>query len=106
MTKSEVKSMSADELWILHATIRAALITRISAAVAVLEDRLRNLNQKSRAAIIVPPRRPYPKVRPKFQNPEKPFETWAGRGKQPTWLKTQLKSGKRIDDFLISLLAA
>jgi DNA-binding protein H-NS len=28
-------------------------------------------------------KRPYPKVTPKFQNPEVPNQTWAGRGQQP-----------------------
>src|ERR1700737_4280631 len=44
-------------------------------------------------------RRPYPRVFPKYRNPAKPSETWAGRGKKPRWLAAQLKSGKRIDDF-------
>jgi DNA-binding protein H-NS len=46
-------------------------------------------------------RRPYPAVVPKYRNPERPSETWAGRGKKPRWLAAQLKSGKRIDDFRI-----
>jgi DNA-binding protein H-NS len=45
--------------------------------------------------------RGYPKVFAKFQNPARPFETWAGRGKQPRWLTAQLNSGNRIDDFRI-----
>jgi|SRR5437667_10146118 len=46
-------------------------------------------------------RRPYPPVVPKYRNPDRPSETWAGRGKKPRWLAAQLKSGKRIDDFRI-----
>ena len=46
-------------------------------------------------------RRPYPVVVPKYRNPERPSETWAGRGKTPRWLTAQLKSGRRIDDFRI-----
>ena len=46
-------------------------------------------------------RRKYPPVLPKYQNPSDPSETWAGRGKQPRWLTSQLKAGKKIDDFLI-----
>jgi DNA-binding protein H-NS len=46
-------------------------------------------------------RRPYPAVVPKYRNPDRPSETWAGRGKKPRWLAAQLKSGKRIDDFRI-----
>jgi len=47
-------------------------------------------------------RRPYPAVVPKYRNPDRPSETWAGRGKTPRWLTAQLKSGRRIDDFRIS----
>jgi DNA-binding protein H-NS len=50
-------------------------------------------------------RRPYPVVVPKYRNPERPSETWAGRGKTPRWLTAQLKSGKRIDDFRIRYAA-
>jgi DNA-binding protein H-NS len=46
-------------------------------------------------------RRRYPPVRPKYRNPARPSETWAGRGKQPRWLKAQLGSGKKLDDFRI-----
>ncbi len=46
------------------------------------------------------------KVFPKYRNPAKPSETWAGRGKKPRWLTAQLKSGKRIDEFRIDLGAA
>jgi DNA-binding protein H-NS len=101
MNECDVKSMSVDELWIFRERIAEALIAKMSAAKRVLEDRLSKLDQKAGTAIVVPPRRPYPKVRPKFQNPEEPSETWAGRGKQPRWLRKQLRSGKRIDDFRI-----
>ena len=50
-------------------------------------------------------RRPYPTVFPKYRNPERPSETWAGRGKTPRWLTAQLKSGRRIDDFKIRQVA-
>ena len=46
-------------------------------------------------------RRPYPKVLPKYRNPKNRSETWAGRGKQPRWLTAQLRSGKKLGDFLI-----
>jgi DNA-binding protein H-NS len=49
-------------------------------------------------------RRPYPQVFPKYSNPAKPSETWAGRGKQPRWLIAQLRAGKKLDDFRIQTL--
>src|SRR5215468_9064064 len=41
------------------------------------------------------------KVAPKYRNPENPGETWAGRGLKPRWLAAALKSGKKLDDFVI-----
>jgi DNA-binding protein H-NS len=103
MKSHDFKSMSADELWSLHERVSSVLARKIAAAKARLEQRLRQLGQDvligdehgSRA------RRPYPKVVPKFRNPKRPSETWAGRGKQPRWLTAQLRSGKKLDDFRI-----
>ena len=40
------------------------------------------------------------KVKPKYRD-AKTGDTWAGRGVQPRWLTAALKSGKKLDDFLI-----
>jgi DNA-binding protein H-NS len=100
MKRCDFKTMSTDQLWTLHETISATLAAKITAEKARLDQRLCELNQgvgsKTDGA-----RRPYPKVFPKFQNPVRPFETWAGRGKQPRWLTAQLNSGNRMDDFRI-----
>jgi len=42
------------------------------------------------------------KVAPKYRNPANPTETWAGRGQPPRWLAAELKSGKKLEDFLIA----
>jgi DNA-binding protein H-NS len=39
------------------------------------------------------------KVPPKYRGPS--GETWAGRGARPRWLVAAIKSGKKLDDFLI-----
>ena len=107
-------SMSIDKLEKLRETVDAVLVKKIAAEIIVLE---RCLQQLSPAANIVqrgsqkPPkaadaaRRHYPPVLPKYRNPSRPSETWAGRGKQPHWLTVQLESGKHIDDFRIDLAA-
>lgn len=38
---------------------------------------------------------------PKYRDPEKPENTWAGRGKQPGWLKEKIEAGASLDDFLV-----
>jgi|SRR5215471_5392488 len=40
------------------------------------------------------------KVKPKYRD-GRTGETWAGRGVYPRWLAAALKSGKKLEDFLI-----
>ena len=122
MNRNDFKSMSTEELWALHQEIATRLAAALTAEKTVLENRLRQLqrrietqpaaraakssdakssNAKSSGAKSSIRRRPYPAVVPKYRNPERPSETWAGRGKTPRWLAAQLKSGRRIDDFRI-----
>lgn len=41
------------------------------------------------------------KVAIKYRNPEKPTETWTGRGRQPKWLVAALKKGAKVGDFAV-----
>jgi DNA-binding protein H-NS len=99
MNSDTLKSMSADELWELHERVAAVLGSKIEAERAVLEARLQKL--AGTGIRVKSQRRAYPKVLPKYCNPQNRKETWAGRGKQPRWLTAQLRSGKKLDDFLI-----
>lgn len=38
---------------------------------------------------------------PKYRDPEKPENTWAGRGKKPGWLLEKLEAGASLEDFLL-----
>ena len=113
MNRNDLKSMSTDELWALHEEIATRLAAALKAEKTVVENRLRQLQRrietqpadraaKSSDAKSSTERRRYPAVAPKYRNPDRPSETWAGRGKTPRWLTAQLKSGRRIDDFRIS----
>lgn len=108
MKKPELKSLSTDELWMLHEAVAAALAEKMIAEKNLLDERLNRLARKSvkPTGSTFKRRRPYPPVLPKFRNPEKPSETWAGRGKQPRWVTSQLRSGKRMDDLRIERWAA
>jgi DNA-binding protein H-NS len=112
MKKFDLEKISLDELWALYEQITRVLSVRIIAEKEQLEKRLVQLNQgnKSPALIGLKPaeknksgreRRKYPKVFPKYRNPAQPSETWSGRGKQPRWLVSALKSGESIKDFEI-----
>jgi DNA-binding protein H-NS len=99
----DLVSMSVDQLWSLHETITSVLARKMSAEKERLERRLRELKSSGSNSSERPvkPRRPYPKVHSKYRNPDRPSETWAGRGKPPRWLNAQLSSGKKLDDFKI-----
>jgi DNA-binding protein H-NS len=99
--------MSTDELWALHEEVSSRLAATLLAEKRVLEDRLKQLKAGGEAerASSSTGKRPYPTVVPKFRNPDRPSETWAGRGKTPRWLAAKLKSGKRIEDFRIRHVA-
>ena len=103
MKPHDLKSMSVEELWSLHELVVSVLASKISAEKARLEQRLRELGQSTADSVkkVSHARRPYPQVFPKYRNPTRPSETWAGRGKQPRWLTAQLRSGKKLDDFRI-----
>ena len=106
MRNGDLKSMSVDQLWELHEHVVAELGQKIAAEKARLEERLHQLGSVGSIVKLKRERRPYPKVLPKYRNPKDPNETWAGRGKQPRWLRAQLRSGKKLNDFLIERLAA
>ena len=101
MKNDNLKSMSIDQLWELHELVVVELSRRIGAERAMLENRLRKLGSTITSPELKRERRRYPKVLPKYRNPKNRSETWAGRGKQPLWLRAQLRSGKKLTDFLI-----
>lgn len=101
MRPEELETMSLETLWSLHEQIEVVLRCKIAEERARLDQRLRRL--KTGAVPSALAKRPYPQVFPKFQNPDRPSETWAGRGKQPRWLTAQLRSGKKLEDFRVRL---
>ena len=112
MEKLDLEGMPLDDLWALHEQISSVLSTRIMAEKQHLENRLVQLTRgKAPKSVVLElkpqdldrerPRRKYPRVFPKYQNPSVPSETWSGRGKQPKWLVSALKAGGKIEDFRI-----
>lgn len=105
--------MSIDEMWLLHEEISRVLSVRLSSEKRELEKRLAQLRHEregrsqngtdTRSVKDMPrARRKYPRVFPKYRNPTEPSETWSGRGKQPRWLAAALKTGHKIEEFVIS----
>jgi DNA-binding protein H-NS len=99
----DLQSIPLDELWALHETICSVLARKLEAEKRSLEQRLNELRGRfGKASNETSERRPYPKVHPKFRNPEPPHQTWSGRGRQPRWVRELLSAGKTIDDLRIS----
>jgi DNA-binding protein H-NS len=106
--KPSFESMTVDELWLLYEELSQVLSVRLTSEKRELEKRLNQLQRegktRSEAIGTSPPpkeRRRYPRVLPKYRNPNEPSETWSGRGKTPRWLSAALKTGHTMDEFVI-----
>ena len=101
-------AMTVDKLWQLHAEISRVLSDRLTLQKRELEKRLAQLSPgmkvepSDQQGLAHAARRKYPRVFPKFRNPQVPSETWSGRGKQPRWLSAALKTGRKIEEFVIA----
>jgi len=109
--KLNLDAMSIDEMWQLHEEISGVLSVRLTSEKRELEKRLaqlrreREMRQSEQAeGLNGPPRerRKYPRVFPKYRNPNEPSETWSGRGKQPRWLVAALKAGHSMEEYVIA----
>jgi DNA-binding protein H-NS len=101
MKKIDLQSISTDELWAFHEEIISILSERMKAEKQKLEELLERLGIVGKALEPPQQRRPYPKVVPRFRNPELHDQTWSGRGKQPNWIRRVLADGKTMDDCRI-----
>ena len=97
MQLHDLKSMSVDQLWQLRESVTSELGRKLQLEKSRLEELLHKLQGEIRQS----KRRHYPPVMPKYRNPDNRSETWAGRGKQPRWVRAQLRSGKKLRDLLI-----
>jgi DNA-binding protein H-NS len=110
--KLNFDSMSVDEMWQLHENLSQVLSVRLASEKRELEKRLEQLRREKEMGQAEPvdasslkkvprERRKYPRVYPKYRNPDEPSETWSGRGKQPRWLAVALRTGHTIEEFAI-----
>lgn len=106
--KIDLEAMPLDEMWALHEEIGQVLSVRLTSEKRELEKRLAQLRGEKEAKLVEPSegapreRRKYPRVYPKYRNPNEPSQTWSGRGKKPRWLTAALRTGHSIDEFIIA----
>jgi len=102
-TRMALTSMSVAKLKDLRGKVDAAIAEKVGARRRELEVQLselarhdpRGTRETGRA------RGTRGSVAPKYRNPKEPSQTWAGRGLQPHWVRDAVKSGKKLDSFLI-----
>ena len=107
--KPSFESMTVDELWLLYEELSQVLSVRLTSEKRELEKRLAQLQRENKTRVseamdvasAPKERRKYPRVLPKYRNPDQPSETWSGRGKTPRWLAAALKTGHTMDEFAI-----
>jgi DNA-binding protein H-NS len=104
MPALNLKNMDVDALLVLRSQIDGQLATRRSD----LQKQLARLQRLAADAPVVAPSTGNGrtsamkglKVKPKYRD-ARTGDTWAGRGVQPRWLTAALKTGKKLDDYLI-----
>jgi DNA-binding protein H-NS len=108
MPRLSLKSFSFDDLIELRDSAETLIRQQATAQRRMLEKKLAAVSRF--AGSLVPGRRQHSskgrKVAAKYQNPDNPSETWAGRGMRPRWLQAQLQQGRSVEDFAINGAAA
>lgn len=102
----KIKSMAFDDLVVMRAQIDAEIETRISRQRMRLIEAITELRGTASGKIGAERRgKAHPlkgrELPPLYRNPKNASETWAGRGNRPRWLAAALKSGKKLESFLI-----
>ena len=103
----QLNSMNFDELLALKGKVEAAISSRVLQERKRLTKSLQRLdaievNSRKRRRAKTNGHGKRQALAPKFRNPAKPSESWAGRGNRPRWLVAALKGGKKkLADFAV-----
>src|ERR1700726_3866831 len=96
-----LKSMSIEKLVALKGQVEAALSSKVLEQRRALESILSKLGRFQVGKSTPKAARGSRAFSPKYRNPENPAETSVGRGLRLRWLAMLVKSGKKLQDFLI-----
>ena len=96
-----LNSMTVAKLRELRGKVVAAIAEKVTARRNELEMELSELARHDPSGKRGEARGSRGPVAPKYRNPKDPSQTWAGRGRQPLWIGEAIKSGKKLDSFLI-----
>ena|SRR6266508_1580315 len=104
MARLGFRRMSLDELLTLRDRVDTAVSSKVAQERRSLEEKLSKLEDYQARKVSTKARglgRRGRKLSAKYRNPRNRSETWAGRGLRPRWLTAALKTGKRLEDFLV-----
>lgn len=102
----DLSAMTLKELTKLQAEVQKAIegfeARRIREAIDQLEAHARELGfALSDLVSGLPVKKTRASPAPRYRNPEHPFDTWSGRGRQPRWFSEALAAGKTPDDLAV-----
>jgi DNA-binding protein H-NS len=104
LSSANLKSMSVDKLITLRGQVDAVLGSKVAEERRSVQEQLSRLDRlMGNGSRVKGAGRGMLRgaVPPKYRNPDNPAETWAGRGLKPRWLAAAMKSGKKLEDFVI-----
>ncbi|RIL04535.1 MAG: transcriptional regulator [Proteobacteria bacterium] len=103
----DLAGFTIPELESLRARVDAAIRAKRDAVKRQLREKMEKLAAEEGLtlsdvlATAPPARQTRAKAKPKYANPANPAEVWAGRGKQPAWVKRALAEGRTLADLAI-----
>lgn len=105
MAKQDLSALSLDELQALKKDVEKAIATfrdrQMQAARAELEALAREKGFSLTEIVGTTGKKTRKPSVAKYRHPENPALTWAGRGRQPGWVKEALAQGKSLQDMAI-----
>jgi DNA-binding protein H-NS len=101
----DLDALTIPELEALAARIQQAIARRREGARRALRERLEKIAAEEGYSlpelVAAAPRKTRTKAKPKYANPRDASQTWAGRGKQPAWVREALAAGKTLADLAV-----
>ena len=102
--KIDLDKLSHDELVQLQKDVRKAIATyedrRKKEALVEMQEVARRHGLEL-SDVLKGSRKGGTVTTPKYRHPDNPSLTWAGRGRQPRWVKEMLESGTSLDELRI-----
>jgi DNA-binding protein H-NS len=104
MADIDLSTLTLDELLELELDIQRELERRRHEERATLLAQAQELAKRhgiSLNELLKPPKKQRATPSAKYRNPEKPEQTWTGRGKYPAWVQQKIDAGVELEELII-----